>query len=111
MAEGFAPNQGPHYSDGIIWLRTSIQFALKSSAVTITDSPTKIPTSPLDKRKSILIQNNGTVVAYLGASNVSTTNGFPIYPRGVAHMTIEDTVDVFGIVATGTVNFRILEGA
>ena len=110
MAKGFAPNQGPHYADGIIWLGLSLQRSIRPNAVTVGASPTKIPTSPLSKRKTLLIMNISTNIVYIGNSAVTTSNGFPIYPRGVLHISIEDNVDIYGI-ASGNSACRILEGA
>ena len=111
MAKGFAPNQGQHYADGLIWLGLLIQRSIKSGTVTATTSATAIPTTALSKRKSILIINISSVVVYIGASDVTTSNGFPLYPRAIIHLSIEDNISVYGIVASGTGELRCLEGA
>lgn len=111
MTKGFAPNQGQHYNDGLIWLGLLIQRSIKSSAVTVATTATKIPSSPLSRRKTLLIINSSTSIIYIGASDVTASSGFPIYQRSSIMLNIEDNIDVYGIVASGTAAIRIFEGA
>lgn len=88
-----------------------VQRTVRSLAVTIGNTATPIPATPLRYRKSLWIFNNSSNVIYLGADDVSTVNGFPIYPRGEANVQIEDGVVLYGISAAGGDVIRILEGA
>lgn len=97
-------------SDGLLWLGLVIQRSIKSSSVTVATTATKIPTSPLSKRKTVIIMNISTNIIYIGASDVTISTGFPIYPRGVMQIAIEESIDIYGI-ASGSSAIRILEGA
>jgi len=81
------------------------------SEVTVAAIATKIPASPIQARHSLLIQNIGNNVVYLGSPTVTTANGYPIYPRGQITIQIEDDIDLYGIGAVAGEKLRIMEGA
>lgn len=110
MAKGFSPNQGQHYADGIIWLGQQIQSLFRTASVTVTTTAGKIPDSPLSKRKSLSIINISSNIVYIGDASVTVATGFPLYPRAVLALQIEDNVDVYGIAASSS-ELRIFEGA
>ena len=89
-----------------------LRKSIRQQALTIPTSATKIPTSPLDKRINLLIMNVSTTgaILYIGNSSVTTANGFPVYPRGVLPVSVEDDIDIYGI-GTADCDIRILEGA
>ena len=84
---------------------------IKPSAVTVAITATKIPTTPLPGRQTMVLKNNGAAVVYVGNSVVSSTNGYPIAPNAELGLDVGPDVDVYGRVVSGTVNVRILEGA
>ena len=84
---------------------------IKSQAVSVTDTATKLPSVPLSKRMSVIVFNNGSVPVYIGLSDVSVSTGFPIYPRSSIHLSMEEELDIYGIVSTGSADVRVLEGA
>ena len=94
-----------------LWLGIIFRNTIRQSAVTIADSPTKIPATPLANRRSLFLRNNGTATIFLGDDAVTTTDGYPLKPNESLPMNIEDDLDVYGIVASGTQNLRIFEGA
>ena len=111
MQDRFTPNEG--YFDGttgkrfhVILLRNS----LLSQAVTVGVTATKIPTTPLTSRRSVLILNNSNNVIYLGHSGVTTVNGYPMNPQDTIKIDISDEVDIYGI-STVSGEVRILEGS
>ena len=87
-----------------------IKTRIRSNAVTITTTATQIPANPLPTRKSVAIRNNGAATVYLGHSGVTTSNGYPLDAGKEFPIDIGEDVDVYGIVTTGTVEVRILEG-
>lgn len=87
------------------------KYRVLSTKVTVGTSATEIPTTPLSKRRGMLIQNISGNIIYLGGSNVSTTNGFRLYPRVVHIGNYSDDVDVYGVVAAGTEDIIAFEGA
>ena len=59
-------------------------------------------------RKSILIRNNGSASLFIGGNNlVTTSNGLEVPSNQSIH--IKDTDELYGIVATGTLDVRYLE--
>lgn len=110
MGKSFGANEHITYDDGVLWLGLSIQRSVRPKAVTVGVDATKIPTLPLSRRKNILIVNISSNIIYIGNSSVTTSNGFPFYPRAVLQIAIEDNVDIYGI-ASGNSECRILEGA
>ena len=87
-----------------------LRYGLKTQEVSVTTSATALPTTPYSKRRSLLIQNAGTAVIYIGGSDVTTANGFPLYPRGVLRVDAADDVTIYAI-AGSTQAVRVLEGA
>lgn len=50
----------------------------KSSVVTVSTSATKLPDTPLEYRRSLIIFNNSSNTIYLGGSDVTTSTGLPV---------------------------------
>ena len=87
----------------------SLRGTILSSSVTIGDSATIIPASDLSNRKSMTIRNNGSNTIFIGGSGVTTGNGFPIKVNESFDIDLDDSSAIYGIVATGTEDLRILE--
>ena len=89
-----------------------LMLGIKSTTTTVADTATAIPTTALKGRKSIAIRNNqaATVIVYIGGSDVTTANGFPL-DSTCPSITIDadDAIVVYGIVASGTGNVRAIE--
>lgn len=49
-----------------------------SSAVTVTTTPTSLPATPLEQRRSLIIFNNSGETIYLGGEDVTTSTGLPV---------------------------------
>ena len=112
MAEVYAfPSGMVDVEGGRSTLTLQVKRELVSKSVTIAVTATPIPTTPVQYRRSVIIQNNGTNPVYIGGSDVTVANGFPIYPRATIRIDITDYVIVYGIVSANTENLRILEGA
>jgi len=80
-----------------------------SSSVSIGTSATLIPTSALSNRKSITIKNNGSNTIFIGGSGVTTGNGYPLNVNESLDIDLDDNANIYGIVASGTEDLRILE--
>lgn len=111
MLKQFSPNAGilnPEldYLYGLI-----IQKRVRSQAISLGGVATKLPTTPITNRKSLMILNNSSDIIYIGDATVDATTGYPIYPRGQMNVQIEDGVDLYGVSAGGASDIRICEGA
>lgn len=56
-----------------------------------------------------LLVNIGGATVYLGGSNVTTANGYPIDPGGNFNGEIRDGDDLYAVTASGTVACRVLQ--
>lgn len=87
---------------------------LKNSNIAVGVTAIKIPTTPLEDRRAIIITNNDNAnTLYVGHDSACTTgNGFPILKDGgsIVLYLIEDT-DVYGIASGTETDVRILEFA
>ena len=111
MQDRFTPNEG--YFDGPVGKRIHtllLRNRLLTQAITVGTSATKIPTTTLSTRRSILILNNSVSTIYIGNADVTTVNGYPMSPQDTLKIDISDEVDVYGI-STADSEVRILEGA
>jgi hypothetical protein len=107
----FAPNEFVTDTDHNLVYNLVIKSRIPAKEIIIGDTPTKIPVIPLLRRMSIMIRNWGSQIIYIGESNVTVAQGFPLDPRALLQLTIEEEADVYGIVASGNCAVRILEGA
>jgi hypothetical protein len=57
--------------------------------------------------RTLLVRNFGAATIYVGAKGVTTTDGFPIDAGGT--LMFEAGSALYGIVASSTVNARVLE--
>ena len=108
----FDGNTGLRDSDSALTLLvgTLLRRNIRQGTVTVGVTATKIPDSPLSNRLSVTIMNISTNIVYIGNSSVTIADGFPLYPRAVLQISIEDSVDIYGI-STGDSECRILEGS
>ena len=88
-----------------------INARILPQAVTVATTATALPTTALAGRKSILIQNAGSATMYLGGSTVTTSNGILLAAGLSLPFDIGEAVTIYAIVADGTQEARILEGA
>ncbi len=81
------------------------------SAITVTATATKLPTTVLDNRKAITVFNNSNVnKVFLGGSTVTTANGYPLLPYQGLPFDLGSGGALYGICETGqTAEVRILE--
>jgi len=87
-------------------------IAIKSSKVSVTGTATALPATGLVGREAIAIYNNtsATEVLYIGGSDVTTSNGFPLTSSAPAiTLDLDATVIIYGISDGTTVDVRVLE--
>jgi len=91
-----------------------LTYTIKTQVVTVSATATKLPSTPLVGRKYIRIQNIDCPVLYIGGSTVtadtSSTGGIQLFPYSVWQEAYDHTVDVYGIVASGTCSVVVEEG-
>lgn len=84
-------------------------------AVTVTTTATRLDTvneSDSVSGSSVALYNNGSVTVYIGlAATVTAATGFPLAAGSSMSFQLDGPGDtVFGIVASGTADVRVLEG-
>ena len=89
-----------------------LTISIKSTNISVAGAVVKLPTTALAGRESIAIYNDTavTVTLYIGGSNVTTTNGYPLTSAcpSIA-IDMDSSVDIYGITTGGTADVRILE--
>ena len=110
MIKTYTGNEGNRDGAQELILGFNIRNTIKQQAITVTAVAAAVPTTQLTRRAFLMIQNIGTAEIYIGDSTVSTANGFPLYPRAVIRIEVEDDVDIYAIAAS-SVACRIIEGA
>jgi len=84
-------------------------MSVQSAAVTVATTATALAAVD-DDFSSIEVANVGAATVYIGGSDVTTSNGFPVaagaswYPP----QSLAGGERVYGIVASGTVEVRVL---
>lgn len=84
--------------------------ALSAAAESVAASGALV-TSVLSNRKYISIYNHGNKEVYIGASGVSSANGFPIFPGSLLEARIGAAVAIHAVSASGTQDIRILQAS
>lgn len=84
-------------------------FAL-STAVTVTNTVTPLPSTPLANRRTLIVYNNSSQTVEIGGSTMTFGTGLPI-PASSFSPPLDAGIQmiVYGIVSSGTANVRILE--
>lgn len=88
----------------------SIFLGLNAQAISVDTSATPLPASPIVGRRALAIHNSGPGILYIGYSNVTTAQGFPIAVDEKIALDIagNPNVIVYGI-SESTSDVRILE--
>lgn len=79
-----------------------------SGAVSVATTATALPASALAARRVLWVYNNGSATIFLGPAGVTTSNGFPLLPGQSVALEV-GTLVMYGRVATGTVEARVME--
>lgn len=74
----------------------------------------KLPATPLKGRDEVVIQNVGNIAVYLGNTAVTAdtagTGGYLLLPRAGYVYKYKHTVDIYGVVASGSGQVLVQEG-
>lgn len=79
-----------------------------TNGVSVTTSATQLPATTLAKRRAVGIYNAGSVTVYVGGSDVTTSNGWPVAVGAAITFDIGRAA-LYGIVSTGTCDVRVME--
>ncbi len=97
--------------DNLPWIGLIGARNIRQSQLNLGGAPTLLPAVPLSKRRTLIIFNNSGDIIYIGNSSVGAADGLPIYPRVMMTISIEDSINVYGISAGGASDIRIWEVA
>lgn len=86
-------------------------MALNSRAVSVTTSATRLDTvdSANVSNQSASVYNAGSATVYLGPAGVTTATGYPLTAGEHFAVDLGEFEVLYGIVATGTAEVRVLE--
>jgi hypothetical protein len=90
----------------------ALTYKILSSTTTVTTTAGKVPATAMNGRRTIALFNvdNATTTVYIGHSGVTDSNGFPLDSTCPAiALDLDESVDVYAIVASGTADLRALE--
>lgn len=87
-------------------------MALTSRAVSVATTATRLDT--VDETDSVFgssvaVHNNGAATVFVGGSSVTTAAGFPVAAGTSVSLDVQTAEGLWGIVASGTVEVRVLE--
>lgn len=86
----------------------ALRNGITQGTITVSTSATAIPTTAFSGRRSIIIVNISANIIYIGASNVTTANGYALYQLQSISIDLADNVTIYGI-ASGSSECRYLE--
>lgn len=101
------------FGDNVVMINIedfSVFIGMNQQAISVTSSAVPLPTNALKFRRALVIHNNGSSTLYIGGSNLTVANGFPLAANEKISIDIQnnENVTVYGISA-GTSDVRILE--
>lgn len=81
-----------------------------ATPITVTNTATLLPATNLANRRSLILYNNSNQTLYIGGTGVTIATGFPI-PASTYSPPIDAGfyMNLYGIVASGSADTRILE--
>lgn len=89
---------------------TGFSDGIRSRSVTVTDSPTKVPASPLSGRDTIAVRVWGAEKVFFGGSDVTVANGYPKFQYEEIISDSTNALDLWAVCETGqTSEVRIIE--
>ena len=87
-------------------------MSLSSRAVTVATAPTRLDsTSDLQGEQAVVFYNTSAVTVFIGGATVTTASGSPVEASSWSPSIsgLDSTEGLYGIVATGTAEVRVLE--
>lgn len=84
-------------------------IANAANLLTAANTAEDVVASPLANRKYLFIHNEGNLKVYIGASGVTSSNGFPISPKAYMELRCGAAVDIEWVAANTNQEIRTLE--
>lgn len=110
--EFFTGNEGARDRNGqLLWGAAITREILEQSVTVGAVVAVALPTTPLNARKFMVIQNNSANIVYIGSSTVTSARGYKLLPNAGILLNVEDNVDIYAIASGAGSDVRILEGA
>lgn len=92
-----------------LWVNNSANVAIKTTAETVGTSAAQIVSSPLAGRKTVTLQNEGSVDVFFGPTGVTTATGMKISKKSSATYEFAEDIDIFMISGSAGQDVRVLE--
>lgn len=91
-----------------------LKRSIENTVVNVGATATALPATSLADRYSMIVQNLGSVVVYIGDANVTaneaSTGGYQLQKDGDSiAIDISDDIVLYGIIASGTSPCSVLE--
>lgn len=93
-------------------LATRANSAVKSAVVTVGTTATELTASLARRRKVYIKCTSVSVVSgilYVGGAGVASSNGYPIRVKEELWIDLTPGAAIWGIMASGTANIRVME--
>lgn len=85
-------------------------MAAASRAVSVTTTATRLDNATSgSSSQGAAIYNNGAATVYVGGADVTTSNGYPLAAGAQLTADLTEGDALYGRVATGTVEVRVLD--
>lgn len=96
------------FDEGTLALRLApYSGAIAAAAVTVGTSAVALPATPLAGRRVLLVRS--PVDIYIGASGVTTANGFLVAANTTITLEVSEEIVVYGVCGTAGNSVRVLE--
>lgn len=97
---------------------TGLGLAIRTTTMLVGTTPVKLPAAPLADRNSVQVLNlDDNEILYIGNSDVTadrvvgTTSGFEVGPGNSFQSDIRGTIEIYGVVASGSIMVKVTEVA
>lgn len=84
-------------------------MSTSNATKSVTTTATRLDSADQSAGASVAVKNVGAVTVYVGGSGVTTAAGYPLAAGEAISLDVGKTDEVYGIVATGTCEVRVLE--
>ena len=89
-------------------------IVITSQIISLGVTPAKLPISPLVGREYITLQNLGNAILYVGntfvTANTANTGGLQLKNSDIWSGAYSNTVDIYGVIVTGSIQVLVQEG-
>lgn len=80
-----------------------------SKTVSTSQIEACVSSSPLDKRQTLIMFNNGPQIIYYGPSGITSATGIPIFKNQMVSITVGPSNRIYLVTATSTATVVIQE--